>query len=377
MGRGRKTGVEGVHIVKKPRAGQPVRWYIYAWRGGPCIRTQDGGDKPKITTTDITAIGNALQDRSPVPKDTMAALIADYRTDAKNPEWARLEPNTRRLWNNCLDHILTRWGTVPLRLWNDSRQVAKVMAWRAEMAKTPRYADEHIANLSRLLRYGKRHFNLKLNVAEDIPHLYRGGNRAEIIWTDEDVSKFLASAKTPMCDVVKLVSMTGLRRTDLAKLKLSEVGTFVLSRVALKKSKGKRRKVTMPIIPGLKDLLDELSTRPRKTGVDTVLVNSRGESWTELGMSSSFTDARNEADISYINDDGVKQWKRLHDLRGTFATKLMTIPGARLTDAEIAELMAWSVQQVSEIRRRYVDGAAIVVALGKRLANTDVNSSVN
>ncbi|ESQ89179.1 hypothetical protein [Asticcacaulis benevestitus] len=94
-------------------------------------------------------------------------------------------------------------------------------------------------------------------------------------------------------------------------------------------------------------------------------------------MSSSFTDVRNEADISFTDDDGNKAWKRLHDLRGTFATRLMTIPGERLTDAEIADLMAWSVQQVSEIRRRYVDGAAIVVALEKRLANTDVNRSVN
>ncbi|WP_155847801.1 hypothetical protein [Asticcacaulis benevestitus] len=207
----------------------------------------------------------------------MAALIAEYRTDAKNPEWARLEPTTKRLWNNYLDHILTRWGTVPLRLWNDPRQVAIVMKWRAEMANAPRSADEHIANLSRLLRYGKRHFNLKLNVAEDIPRLYRGANRSEIIWTDDDLAKFMASANPPMCDLVRLASMTGLRRTDLAKLKLSEVGTFVLSRVALKKSKGKRRKVTMPIIPGLKGLLDELATRPRKPGVDTVLVNSFGE----------------------------------------------------------------------------------------------------
>ncbi len=39
--------------------------------------------------------------------------------------------------------------------------------------------------------------------------------------------------------------------------------------------------------------------------------------------------------------------------------------------------MGWAPRQVSEIRRRYVDDAAIVVALGKRLANTDVNYGVN
>ena len=39
--------------------------------------------------------------------------------------------------------------------------------------------------------------------------------------------------------------------------------------------------------------------------------------------------------------------------------------------------MGWREAKVSEIRRRYVDDAAIVVALGKRLANTDVNNGVN
>jgi len=38
--------------------------------------------------------------------------------------------------------------------------------------------------------------------------------------------------------------------------------------------------------------------------------------------------------------------------------------------------MGWSVEQVAEIRRRYVDDAAIVVALGKRLKNIDVKHIV-
>ena len=80
--------------------------------------------------------------------------------------------------------------------------------------------------------------------------------------------------------------------------------------------------------------------------------------------------------LAFTDDDGNKQWKRLHDVRGTFATKLMTIPGERGADKEIAELMGWSEAQVSEIRRRYVDDAAIVVALGKRLANVTSDAAV-
>ncbi len=40
-----------------------------------------------------------------------------------------------------------------------------------------------------------------------------------------------------------------------------------------------------------------------------------------------------------------------------------------LTNKEIAKLMAWEEETVSEIRRVYVDDAAVVVALGKRIAD--------
>jgi hypothetical protein len=40
---------------------------------------------------------------------------------------------------------------------------------------------------------------------------------------------------------------------------------------------------------------------------------------------------------------------------------------AGLTDDEIANIVAWSPQNVAEIRRTYVDDAAVVVALSRRI----------
>lgn len=65
--------------------------------------------------------------------------------------------------------------------------------------------------------------------------------------------------------------------------------------------------------------------------------------------------------------DAGRSVARLHHLRGTFATHLMTHPTAPLTDQEIGDLMGWSNEQVSDIRKRYVDDAASVVALGRHL----------
>ncbi len=388
----RKTGVEGVHIVRMKYANKPVRWYIYAWRGGPQIRTVEGGEKPTLTPEDVKAIAAAYEEAKPVNRGDLRALIAAYRSN-DNPEWRTKADSTRELWSDCIDVALAKWGDVPLRLWSDPRMVPQVVKWRDEMSATPRAADNRIACLRRVLDYGRLRGQVTINVAEGIPTLYAGGDRADVIWTDQDFAHFLAVAKTPVADAVRLAAMTGLRRADLVALKWSDIGEFAIHIVASKKSAGKRKRVRMPIIPGLRDLLDELKVRPRKDGVDTVLVTMNGTSWTDTGLNSSVHTTRNYAreeigtddkgepkykyHLAYVDDEGEEKWKRLHDIRGTFATKLMTIPGARLTDAEIAELMGWSVQQVSEIRRRYVDDAAIVVALGKRLANTDVNNGVN
>ena len=388
----RKTGVEGVQIVRMKYADKPVRWYIYAWRGGPCIRTVVGGEKPVLTQEDVVKIAEAYEAAKPVNKGDLRALVAAYRSDL-NPDWGKLAPSTRKLWSDCLDKILLKWGDVPLRLWNDQRMVTQVVKWRDSMMATPRAADNRIACLYRLLEYGRLRAQVTVNVAAGIPTIYQGGQRAEVIWTDDDFAHFLAVAQTPVSDAVRLAALTGLRRADLVALKWSDIGEFAIQVTAQKKSAGKRRRVRMPIIPGLRELLDELKTRPRKAGVETVLVTTHGTGWTATGLNSSVQTTRSYAreetgkdakgkpiykyHLAFTDEDGKAQWKRLHDIRGTFATKLMTIPGARLTDKEIAELMGWSEQQVSEIRRRYVDDAAIVVALGKRLANTDVNNGVN
>jgi integrase len=344
----------------------------------------EGGEKPSISTDDVIKIGSALETAKPSNADTLRALVASYRS-SENPDWRKLAPSTKKLWSDCLDVILEKWGDVPLRLWNDPRMVGKVMAWRDSMAETPRAADNRVSTLYRLLEYGRLRSRLTVNVAKDIPTLYKGGNRQEVIWESKHMEAFISVAKTPISDAIRLAALTGLRRADLVVLRWCDVFSEHIEIVASKKSAGKRRKVVIPIIPGLRTLLDELKTRPRKAGVETVLVTNEGTPWTPTGLNSSFHEARKKVVdektkaplLVHTDLEGNHHALRLHDLRGTFATHLMTIPGIRLTDREISEVMGWSEKQVAEIRRRYVDDAAILMALGRRLANIGVNPAVN
>lgn len=371
----RQTGVEGVHIVTARKPGKPVRHYIYAWRGGPRIRTVEGGEKPTITKDDVKAIAAALEAARPAPKDTVGGLATRYRS---SPEWKALEASTRDTWGRALDKIEGKWGEVPLRLWCDPRMVTQIVKWRDAMADTPRAADIAVAQLARLLEFGRLRGLVTVNIAGGIPTLYRSAQRAEIIWTDDDFAVWNSHDKVNQAlrDVAALAAQTGLRRADLIGLTWIEIGNVSIARIARKKSRGRRRRVVMPILPTLQQLLDDLKTRRRKDGVDTVLVTSHGTPWSGNGLSGAFGKAIREADLHHVDSDGEKRWKHLHDIRGTYATKLMTAPGVNLTDAEIGKLMGWSPEQVSEIRTHYVDDAAIVVALGERLAQAAVKRTV-
>lgn len=365
----------GVHMVRSQKRGKPIRWYIYAWRGGPQIRVAEQAKRPKLTRQDIDAIAAADKDARTLPKDQVAGAAAAYRN---SDYWKGLGDSTRRTWGRSLDAIEARWEKVPMRVLSDIRMIPKIAAWQEEVAQSsPRTADINITVLDHFFRWAKLKGLALHNPAADIPNVYRRQDRAPVIWLPADLAAIHQHAKTALRDALDLGELTGLRLTDLVSLRWDEVGDFAIVRTAAKRSRGKRYRVTLPRLPALDALLERLRSRPRKEGVETVLVNSLGKSWTVGGLGTSFHDARKKANngtgIYHVERDPVEGTeiriaKRLHDLRGTFATHLMTAITPPPTDEEIATLMGWSVTQVAEIRKRYVDDAAIVVALGRRLA---------
>ena len=221
-----------------------------------------------------------------------------------------------------------------------------------------------------------------MNVAEGIPHLYKGGDPADIIWPEDMEAFRLAAieAKRPgLYDGLRLAALTGLRLSDLVSLTWDHLGKVAIVKTALKKSLGKRRKAIVPMTDALEKLLAELRTRKRKEGVNTVLVNERGASWTAAGFggSGSFGKVRDAAKIVHVEegDDGqpVERRKHLHDVRGTFCTLLLT--ECELTDEEAARVMAWSPARIAKIRDTYIDSADVVISLAERMrANTEQNN---
>ncbi|HET7255607.1 MAG TPA: site-specific integrase [Xanthobacteraceae bacterium] len=361
----------GVHYVRaKGPAGH--RWYIYAWRGGPRIGVIEGGPKPRLSR-ELEQRVKEERDRAGAAGDgTLSGMIRDWR---RSPEWEGLSPNTRDTWTPALTRIEDKWGKYGVELWNDPRMVGKVVEWRDSQKAKPRAADIGVTVLSRLLEWGRLRAKVSVNVASGIPQLYRGADRAEIIWTDEDIAAFCRSAlmldRPLLIDCLFLATLTGMRLADLAALTFEECGTDAIVRKALKRSRGRRRRAAVPILPQLRELIEELRTRPRAMGVETLLVNSYGRPWSADALGKRFGEISRHAGIVYREAGEEDRPKHLHDVRGTFVTHLCR---AGLTDREIADIVAWSETNVGRIRRVYVDDAAVVVAIGRRI-NTALQAS--
>lgn len=166
---------------------------------------------------------------------------------------------------------------------------------------------------------------------------------------------------------IELATVTAFRRADLCASQLDEVTDHAIVRTAQKRSRGRRRRAVVPLIPQSRATIAKLKALPRKPGVNNLLVNSRGTPWTPASLT--------EAVIAIAKHAGIEQpavpelaipakRKHLHDCRGTFVTHLCR---AGLTDDEIANIVAWSPENVARIRRVYVDDAAVVVALSERI----------
>ena len=330
----------GLHVVSK-RKGATVRWYVYAWRGGPCVHKCEGV-RPVIDMAMIAKADAMKTGQAALHFDTMEEVITSYRA---SPEFERLKESTQRDYRLWLDRISAKWGKVPLGAFEDRRIRQDVINWRNEWASQPRTADKASVMLGTLLNHGMEIGLISINVAAGIKQLHHV-NKAEQVWEPRHWQA-MADAKAPahLIDALKLASLTGLRLGDLVRLDWAQVADKA---IVIDKTRKRDGRAVIPILPELRDHLD---ARQHRTG--TVLRNSRGEPWTESGLGSVFQKAKPQGFD-----------RTMHDLRGTYVTWL-AIKG--LTDEQIARVVGWTAKKVGEVRARYVDEARVVVSLVDRL----------
>jgi integrase len=322
----------GLHIVRRKRAGGD-RWYVYARRGGPLIHQQDG-DRPEVT--DALLAKAAAEKRGPAA-DTLAGLIRAYRS---SPQFDSKADKTKADYRQRLDQIEAQFGRVPIRLIPKLR--GEVIKWRDEMASTPRAADRCVGMLSTVLTWAEDREMIERNPLARIGKLHRV-NRADLIW-EAHHWEALKDAPGHIHRVLTLGSLTGLRIGDLLRLAWEDLQPGYIA-LSTRKTGGEA------IIP----LHPELARFFTGPGRGIVLRNSRGDPWTLEGWKSAWGRAQPEGFDRHV-----------HDLRGTFATRLMA---AGFSDTEIALVMGWRAERIAAIRMRYVDRGRVAKLLAGRFVN--------
>lgn len=323
-----RVSLKGIHKVRKRLANGQVRFYFYAWRGGPRIEAEPG---TREFTAEYIRLTRARAEAR--PKLDISELIRRY---VRSPEYRSLARKTQIDYERVLGAIEKEFHDLPLAAVEERGSRALFIEWRNSMSDRPRSADLAMSVLRRILSYAQDHELILRNPVLDVKKLW-SGSRADIIWRDEDIAKVIASAPGPIVDALTLAMWTGQRQGDLLRLTWS---SYDGSHISLRQSKTKalvRFKVAKP----LKDMLD---AKPRSNCV-TILTNSRGEPWTSDGFRASWSKALKQCGVEGLT---------FHDLRGTFIT---VAHRAGSSYAQIAEVSGHSERHCERIiRQHYLAG---------------------
>jgi integrase len=264
-------------------------------------------------------------------------------------------------------------GGLPTAVLADNRVKQHLMAWRDQWRATPRKADYSLQVLSAVLTWAAKDRGLiQANVLLGHGALY-GANRTDLIWSVDDVARFVAAAPSPeVAFIVLLACLTGLRRDDLLRLEWSDVGDVAIVMMPNKSRRRRRpKKVVVPLLDETIQLLAEIRQQQAKrwqeladaaarkgqiapTRPTTVLSNTLGRRWSCDGAEHQVIDTKHKAGID----------KHLHDCRCTFATRLR-LEGASCSD--IADVLGWTEDRVERLLALYVDTDTVVRAFAERL----------
>lgn len=315
--------MKGIARVTKRLASGEVAVYHYAWRGGPRLPGEPGS--PEF----MAALAEARYEAPSHHKGTLQEVINAYQA---SPAFTGLSEATRKGYARRLPAIEAEFGDMPIKALDDKRVRGEFLDWRDRLAaKSQREADYHIAILALILAWGLDRGRVPANPAAKPGRLYRT-DRTDHIWTDADVTAFMAKAGPQLRLPFMLALWTGQRRNDVLKMPW---GAYDGATIRLVQSKGKRR-VIVPVAAELRAVLDE--TKRRATVICTT---SRGTRWTGDGFSASFRKACEAAGIEGLT---------FHDLRGTAVTRLAM---AGCTEPEIATITGHSLKTVGAMLDRH------------------------
>lgn len=353
-----KVDLKGIHKVTKRLQGGQVVEYHYAWRGKGSPQFWRSGSGIEAGSPEYIAALAQATPQGTAAKGKFRAVILAYFDSA---EFKALAPRTRSDIETSVRHekngIDRKFGDAPTATFNDPRIRRAVLEWRDKIGgKT---GDDRLRHLQQIVKFGLNRAMLTHHQLKDIASVYTS-NRAEIIWTPEEIEVFVKGAPAHVSRILIAAAETGLRPGDLHALSRQHIHpTPHGQRIVIWTAK-RHRLASIPVTPRMAALI---AATP--AGQDRLLVNKGGEPYSHE---------------NYLGD-AVSTWRtklklrpelRLYDARGTAATRLLEA-GAELR--EIATHMGWSIKHAAGVIEHYValspgmtDGLAAKLAAAEFLS---------
>ena len=313
-----RVRLKGINRVIKRLADGRSATYYYAWKGGPRLHGEPGS--PEF----IRSYNEAAARKVTPPRGTIFSVLQQYQA---SEDFRALADSTRRSYVALISRIEKRLGDFPLSALTDRRSRGIFMAWRDEIAASAgrRQADYAWTVLARVLSWSFNRGLVAANPCERGGRLYRGGGRAEKVWTATDEAVFLQRAPAHLHLPLLLALWTGQRQGDLLRLPWSSYnGTHIRLR--------QRKTGTRIVIPVGAPLKAALDATPKRSTI--ILTNSDGKPWTSDGFRASWGKACKATGVVGVT---------FHDLRGTAVTRLAL---AGCTEPEMATITGHSLRSV-------------------------------
>lgn len=360
----KRASLPHIHRVMKKLAGGRIGIYIYAYRGrgAPLLASYVGADAQSARQEELSGTDALIKAYAASkvagqrPTRAMHDLIVLYRGDPEG--LPKLAASTRAQWAPWLDRIDAEFGEIELRFFKTTGVRNAIKRWRNGMTETPRKADYGIQVLRRVLSFGMEEGLVEANPAASFKKLHNV-NRADQIVSPEELGLILEKATPRARLAIGLAAATGLRRGDLVNLQWDQVRRDHL--VLQTGKSGGRTTAIVPLTDDARAIISDLA-RERDDAIASgtipsafVLTTEKGGKWLPASVTQAFIRAASASGVS----------KRLHDLRGTAATRLLQ---AGCTTFEVATIMGWEEKSVESILHRYVDSEAIARKALERLA---------
>lgn len=310
---------------------------------------------PPVKEEEFSPTWVALMTASPsasVPK-TLSDLIDLYLASRYFGELAETSKKSY-LW--LIERVNSTFGHLPIREFDNRGARTVIRQWRDRLMTHPTSADRTMAVFRRILNFAVEEEFIQRNPLGGIGTAHKG-TRRDIIWSDEQISSFLALAPRHMSRAVLLALWTGQRQSDLLSLRWSNYDGEYIRLQQQKMGRGKvGRHVKVLVSRELREVLSEIEAEQiyrsqlqgskRVERPETILTTARGRPW-KKGFKATWRRVIDSVGITGVT---------FHDLRGTFITL------AHRAGSSIQEIATASGHDEKEceniIRRHYLSTGA-------------------